>query len=181
MRDLLTGTARVRSIVARARRRPSSIMWRGVVVLLLGSLLLTACGGGGAAVGGGPGGPLDERMENYEESLREELNWLWETMALLNTYQRPIPEICEDKTFEHNPVTITDEEREADETGGKLVDHLDYAGTLIAQAHEQWSRFCSLDAAANDTYALMNSRLLAANDSLNLVRDTIRQRKEPVQ
>ena len=147
--------------------------------LLLLAVLLAACGGGGGdAAGGGGEGTIDERMKAYEKTLHEELDWMWDNRNYAGTHAWPDEAHCEAKDFEHYPVELDEAAREEDPTAGLLVDHLDYAAALITQAREKWDQHCQQDDTNVNTVAFLDSRLNAANESLGIVEDTLKQRKE---
>jgi outer membrane murein-binding lipoprotein Lpp len=116
---------------------------------------------------------LDERLVAYEASLRAELNWLWDDMAYAQAHSSPTTDRCAAQDFKLQPVTMSADERTADDLGGKLVDQLDYAAGLLDAARAQWDNFCGNRASASDTIAFLNSRLTAANQTLDFVKDTL--------
>ncbi|HVO69678.1 MAG TPA: hypothetical protein VMT24_06515, partial [Aggregatilineaceae bacterium] len=71
------------------------------------------------------------------------------------------------------PVTMDADQRAADDLGGKLVDQLAYAAGLLDSARAQWDNFCGNRASASDTIAFLNSRLTAANQTLDFVKNTL--------
>jgi hypothetical protein len=88
-------------------------------------------------------------------------------------HSSPTTDRCAAQDFKLQPVTMSADERTADDLGGKLVDQLDYAAGLLDAARAQWDNFCGNRASASDTIAFLNSRLTAANQTLDFVKDTL--------
>lgn len=119
---------------------------------------------------------LDARMGRYDQTLREEAAWLWDNMNLARANPRPEAERCADRNWNHQPVVMDAEARRLDPTAARMVDHLDYAATLIGQARDEWARHCRNEISAMNAAAFLESRLVPAFRSLNIVRDALDQR-----
>lgn len=142
---------------------------RWVAVVLVAALALSGCKSKKEDVKQ----TLDERLVAYEASLRAEMDWLWSNMTYAQTHSSTTAERCAAQDFKQQPVTMNADERAADDLGGKLVDQLDYAAGLLDAARAQWDSFCANRASASDTIAFLNSRLNAANQTLDFVKDTL--------
>lgn len=135
---------------------------------------LSACGGVDKVINvDTPVPPIDERLGSYEQSLRAEADWLWAKAAYLETSGRPDPDQCTAREFSHQPVTMTAEQRTADDLSSRLVDQLDYAGGLVGQARDQWNAFCQLKANGSDTRVFLLSRLDPVYRALNITREAL--------
>jgi hypothetical protein len=116
---------------------------------------------------------LDDRITAYQLSLKAELDWLWANMVYTQAHPSIDAEHCAAKQFTRKPVSMSDKARANDDLGGKMVDQLDYAAGLLDAARTQWDNFCGNRASASDTIAFLNSRLSAANQTLDFVKDTL--------
>ena len=154
------------------RHRLRVTYWRLVAVVAVAALALSGC----KSKEEDPKQTLDERLTQYEAALRTELNWLWDNMVYTQTHPAVSAERCAARDFKRQPVTMNAEERAADDLGGKMVDQLAYAAGLLDAARAQWANFCGHRAPASDTIAFLNSRLTAANQTLNAVKDTLNLR-----
>ena len=133
-------------------------------VWLLAIGLLAGCQGGLW------GDNRQQRFLNYENSLRQEADWLWNNMNYARTHSTIEGDICAPRTFEHQPVTLSDSERQASPRDASLADHLNYAAALIGQAHDEWTLYCQSARGSGGTASFIESRLLPAYNSLNQVR-----------
>jgi hypothetical protein len=141
-------------------------MLRGDKRLLCGGLLLLVALFG---CNGFTPNTTDHRISNYEQSLRAEADWLWKNMVYANTHYLPEASWCQDHDFQHAPVKLSAEQRKQDQSGSYMVDHLDYAATMIGQARGRWDQYCRSNGGANPA-PVMESQLRPAYDSLNAVR-----------
>jgi hypothetical protein len=116
------------------------------------------------------GNTRDQRLRDYEASVREEADWLWNNMNYVRTHFYPDDAYCKPEYFEHKSVPLTPEQRQADLYTANLADQLDYAEVLIQQAHDEWDRFCAHESSAPTTAAVLEKRLLLAYESMNGVR-----------
>lgn len=121
---------------------------------------------------------LDERASAYEQSLRAELDWLWQNRIDAAALGRPGEGRCTVPDFAHVPPTMDAEARDDDDLGGKIVDQLTDAGQWIADSRARWEQFCAGGPTASDTVAFLDSRLNAAARSLNLAREWLDARAE---
>jgi hypothetical protein len=142
---------------------------RWIVVVLAAGLALSGCKSKKEDVKQ----TLDERLVAYEASLRAEMNWLWGNMTYAQAHSSTSAERCAAQDFKLQPVTMNADERAEDDLGGKLVDQLAYAAGLLDAARAQWDDFCGNRASASDTIAFLNSRLSAANQTLDFVKATL--------
>lgn len=149
-----------------------------VVVLVA---VLAACSGDGNEADDATPVPrmnesLDVRMGRLDQSLREEAKWLWDNMNLARTNPRPDADRCAERDWGHQPVVMDAEARRLDPTASRMVDHLDYAATLIGQARDEWARHCRDELSAMNVVMFLESRLTPAYRSLNIVRDALDRR-----
>ncbi|MBN1679147.1 MAG: hypothetical protein JW966_02565 [Anaerolineae bacterium] len=131
-------------------------------------LLLPGC----SALNGG----TERQIITYEESLRQEADWLWNNMNYALTHYKTAGSYCADITFKHHPVKLSESERKKDAKTAGIVDHLDYAARMIKDAHQRWTDYCS-DKQTSGPASYMETRLRLAYDSLNQVRISL---SEPV-
>ncbi len=116
------------------------------------------------------GDPRDQGVRNYEASTREEADWLWNNMNYVRTHFYPDDAYCKPEFFSRQAVLLTPEQRANDPRTASLVDQLDYAATLIQQAHDEWDRFCRRESSAPTTVQVLERRLMPAYASMNAVR-----------
>jgi len=133
-------------------------------VWLLVLILLAGCQGGLL------GSSRERQFLNYESSLRQQADWLWNNMNYARAHTAIEGDICAPRTFEHRPVTLSERPREASPREASLADHLAYAATLIGQAHDEWNLYCQSARGSGGTANFLESRLLPAYNSLNQVR-----------
>jgi len=152
-----------------ARHRFRMAYWRLVLVVAVAALALSGC----KSKKEDPKQTLDERLSRYEASLRAELDWLWDNMSYMQSHSSASADRCAAHDFQLQPVTMDAEARTEDDLGGKMVDQLAYAAGLLDAARAQWESFCGKRASASDTIALLNSRLSAASQSLDFVKNTL--------
>lgn len=158
----------------RTRRARGGTGWRWLLVIaLLAGVLLAACQQEDEKA---EQQAENNRMSDWEQSLRAELDWLWERVNYLATTGRPDDALCAPRTFEHRPVTLSEEERAENDLSAKLEDQLSYAQALLADAHGQWERFCDLQATGVDVRAYMLARLDPAANALNIAREALDMR-----
>ncbi|MEW6579705.1 MAG: hypothetical protein AB1435_10985 [Chloroflexota bacterium] len=152
-----------------ARRR-----WLAALLALGAALILAACDRQetDARVS------LDERASAYEQSLRAELDWLWQNRIDAATLRRPGEGRCTVPDFGHRPPPMDADARAADDLGGKIVDQLTYAGQLIADSRARWAQFCAGSLTASDVVAFLDSRLGAAAGSLDLAHEWLDAREQ---
>jgi hypothetical protein len=138
---------------------------RGWLPVLLALLLAAiACDSGLVNV------TREDRLLDYEKSLRQEADWLWNNMNYCRTHYSPEAEPCAHRTFTHKAVEMDESARAQDPSNASLLDYLDYATLLIQQAHEEWNHFCDGQRNGYNTAAFLESRLTPTYDSLNYVR-----------
>jgi hypothetical protein len=118
-------------------------------------------------------------MNKYRASLRTEADWLWGNMTYAQANPLPDAAHCTPKVFTHEPVVMDAAARADDVAAGKLVDRLDYAATLINQAHAQWDTFCQGNISPVNLVAFLDSRLRPAYDNLSHVESTLVLRGAP--
>jgi hypothetical protein len=143
--------------------------WRLVLVVAVAALALPGC----KSKKEDPKLTLDERLSRYEAALRAELDWLWENMSYMQSHASASADRCAAQDFNLQPVTMDAEARTQDDLGGKMVDQLVYAAELIDSARAQWDSFCGNRVSASDTIAFLNSRLTAAAQSLDFVKNML--------
>lgn len=151
--------------------RTSRMWWIGLLLIVLG---LSACSENSDGIP-----PFDQKMIDYEASLRAEADWLWENMTAARTQALPDSERCKPRTFTHDPIEVTDTIRKTDDVAAKTGDHLIYAAELIGQAHAEWEQYCDGRLSGGSTAVYMESRLRPAYNSLNVVNDTMYKRTHP--
>ncbi|MCL4237020.1 MAG: hypothetical protein KJ047_02130 [Anaerolineae bacterium] len=154
--------------------RLTARQWLAAFLALVAALTLTACARQEKDVRLS----LDERASAYEESLRAELDWLWQNRIDAASQGRPDEGRCVAPDYARVAPTMDDEARAADDLGGKIVDQLTYASQLIADSRARWEQFCAGGPTASDTVAFLDSRLNAAARSLNLAREWLDARAE---
>jgi len=151
-----------------------------VLLVLLLAAILTACGGDADDSDATPAPKMDEsldaRIGRFDQTLREEATWLWDNMNVARTNPQPPAERCAEQRWDHQPVVLDAEARRLDPTAARMVDHLDYAATLIGQARDEWARHCRNEISAMNAVAFLESRLTPAFKSMNIVRDALDQR-----
>jgi len=152
-----------------ARRR-----WLAALLALGAALILAACDRKEADVRLS----LDERASAYEQSLRAELDWLWQNRIDAASLGRPGEGRCTVPDFGHHPPTMDAEARAADDLGAKIVDQLTYAGQLISDSRARWTQFCAGSLTASDVVAFLDSRLDVAAGSLDKAREWLDARAE---
>jgi hypothetical protein len=157
------------------RTMPARVL---LVVVLVA--VLAACSGDGNEADATPvprmNESLDVRMGRLDQSLRDEAKWLWDNMNYARTNPRPDADRCAAREWEHRPVVMDAEARRLDPTASRMVDHLDYATTLIGQARDEWARHCRDEISAMNVVIFLESRLTPAYQSLNIVRDALDRR-----
>jgi hypothetical protein len=163
------------SRMPRAYRLISTPQRRLLALLVVVMVLFSACAGAETAeeeTDTSSGG--DATLKKWERSLRKEADWLWSNMNYVSTHNWPEDDAdCEDQTFNHNPVEMTEDERDENPVEARTLDQLEYAGLLLEQSHEMWLEFCAEDETGQVTYAFMESRMRPAYESLNQAKTTI--------
>ncbi|MCZ7539669.1 MAG: hypothetical protein M5U29_07140 [Anaerolineae bacterium] len=154
--------------------RSTTRQWLAALLALVAALILAACDREEADVRLS----LDERASAYEESLRAELDWLWQNRIDAASLGRPGEGRCAVPDFARVAPTMDDNARADDDLGGKIVDQLTYASQLIADSRARWEQFCAGGSTASDAVAFLDSRLNAAARSLNLAREWLGARAE---
>jgi len=154
--------------------RSTTRQWLAALLALVAALILAACDREEADVRLS----LDERASAYEESLRAELDWLWQNRIDAASLGRPGEGRCAVPDFARVAPTMDDNARADDDLGGKIVDQLTYASQLIADSRARWEQFCAGGSTASDAVAFLDSRLNAAARSLNLAREWLDARAE---
>lgn len=139
----------------------------GAVVLAL-TLLLASCM---------PVATLSGQITAYEKTLRSEADWLWNNMNYARTHYIPAADWCTEYDFNHQPVELTESVRSKDPDSAYLVDHLNYAATMIDEAHAEWKTYCR-GQGGNPTPG-METRLRMAYDSLNMIRVSLAEAAPP--
>ncbi len=148
--------------------------WLVVFIALSAALTLAACESKTVDVRA----PLDERASAYEQSLRAELEWLWQNRIDAATLGRPGEGRCAVPDFGHQPPAMDEKARADDDLGAKIVDRLAYAGQLIGDSRARWEDFCAGRVRSQDAVPFLDSRLNAASTSLDLVREWLDARAE---
>ncbi len=122
--------------------------------------------------------PPDSHLSAYEQSLREEWEWLWANMRATYEpgYMWPTTEQCTFPDFDHTPVTISEEGRLKDQTAGLMIDRLDRAAARITEASKFWRAFCDGEASQATAAQTMEYWLRGAADDLDIVRETLDKR-----
>lgn len=140
-------------------------MWRRrrIVHGLSGAILVAL------ALAGCVASPTDQ-LRAYEQSVREEADWLWNNLNYVRANLSTEQADCSTEPFKHPVVRMTAAMRQADPASAALLDRLDYAALLIEQAHAQWMSFCGRTASAPLTARALEERLLPAYEHLNGVR-----------
>jgi hypothetical protein len=121
---------------------------------------------------------LDERASAYEQSLRAELEWLWQNQIDAATLGRPGEGRCAVPNFGHQPPAMDEQARAADDLGARIVDRLAYAGQLIGESRARWEEFCAGRIRSQSVVPFLVSRLSAAASSLDLAREWLDARAE---
>lgn len=153
-----------------------TLAWLAAILI---GLALSACGSVDKVINvDTPVPPLHDRLNDYERSLRAEADWLWENANFLETRGSPSADQCAAREFNHQPVSMTADERSEDDLSAKIADQLDYAAILISQGRDQWNNFCQLKATGSDTRVFLMARLSPAYQALNISRDALDQREE---
>lgn len=151
--------------------------WRQGIAALLLAALLAACGGDDdAAQGSAPALSLTDRLARYEASLLAETNWLWANMLYTQDHSRPDAARCALPDFDHQPVVLSETEREQDSAVATL-DQLTYADTLLAQARAEWQAHCEGAVPSANAAAYLKSRLEPAYSALERARAGIEARR----
>jgi len=161
-------------MVTAAPRFTARRQWLVVFMALSAALILAACQNEPADVRA----PLDERASAYEQSLRAELEWLWQNRIDAATLGRPGEGRCAVPDFGHQPPAMDEQARADDDLGAKIVDRLAYAGQLIGDSRARWEEFCAGRIRSQDVVPFLNSRLGAAVSSLDLAREWLDARAE---
>lgn len=136
---------------------------RILALVSLLAVLLAACGGGGAAKETGPVVlPLDKRIENYANSLREEQEWLWDRMLDADDNPQPSGDLCDFPTYTREPVVLTRTEQRDFPDLIPMVADVDNAAFQVGLAHDEWKNLCDGWSNANTTLPNMQNELTNA-------------------
>jgi hypothetical protein len=138
-----------------------------VLLAVAASLALAACSEGSLF-----GTSARQQIITYETSLRSEADYLWAAMNYARQYYKPTADWCAARNYHHQPVTMSDAERQKDRSSSYMVDQLDYAALLIGETRDRWTQFCQNGGGASPA-PYMEARLRTAYDSLNAVRLTL--------
>lgn len=111
----------------------------------------------------------EDRLHEYEKSIRREADWLWNNMNYARTNYYPSPEVCDAPSFGYKAVTLSVAERAEDPDQAYLVDILDSAAFLVREARAEWDAFCSGENSAAHAAGFLESRLVPAYERMNSV------------
>jgi hypothetical protein len=134
----------------------------GLVVIVAIMALVAGCGLGQKS--------LNEKIADYEHSLRDEAGWLWEKMNYARTHYTPNDAECKDQKFKPKTVKLDKGTRKENPSAATMVDRLDYAAGLIQVAHGYWNQYCAGQLGAPDPAPYLEAQLRAAYDYINAVR-----------
>lgn len=150
--------------------------------LVMLALAALACAGGSSDSEEGEEGSvgdIDKQMKKYEESLREEADWLWSNMNYARGHTVALDDAdCAAKKFERAAPEMTEAAREEDDVAAQTLDQLDYAALLITEAHDMWGEYCDGSETGGYVTAFLESRLTPAYQNLNLAKSTLTARAE---
>jgi hypothetical protein len=99
----------------------------------------------------------------------------------VRTHLQPDAVFCQPQQYNHPRVELTEFERENSPRTAALVERLDYAAVLIAQARVEWDRFCQHQSSATNTASALERRLTLAYESMNNVRMALMPDKDAPQ
>ena len=134
---------------------------RAAFSLVIVAVLLAGCGDGLF------GDTRQTRIKQYEESVREEADWLWNNLNYARTNLWPNEEICTQEVFKHPTIQLTDSQREQSPNDAYMVDLLDQAAVLTQQGHTAWEEFCAGGVSAAETTRFLENHLIETYNRLN--------------
>jgi hypothetical protein len=119
---------------------------------------------------------LSTQLADYESSLRDEANWLWDRMNYTRTHFNPDPALCQDRDFQHRAVMLDKNTRQTNRDAAHAADRLDEAAYYIRAVRQHWDAYCD-GASVNPTY--MEKYLRDAYDRMNQARVRLKQEPRP--
>ncbi len=154
--------------------------WQMIAGLMVLAALVAGCGSatdGANRSAAKDDAPVTERLARYHESLLAETNWLWANMLHAQSHPRPDEARCQRSGFDHQPVSLSESERQQDSAVATL-EQLDYADLLITQARAEWEKHCRGEQRSANAAAYLQSRLEPAYSALERARAGIEARRQ---